>query len=112
MAVVPELKERVRRLFYPAYESRMVRALPNDRIPRHIGVMLDGNRRWAKGVGHDSTHGYRAGALLTRNVTESISQIRLTTEKPLSERVRELPVGVPFDYQSLECLEMLCIEPP
>ena len=24
--------------------------------------MLDGNRRWAKGVGGDSTHGYRAGA--------------------------------------------------
>ena len=62
MAVVPELKEQVRRLFYPAYESRMVKALPKDRIPQHIGVMLDGNRRWAKGVGEDSTHGYRAGA--------------------------------------------------
>jgi short-chain Z-isoprenyl diphosphate synthase len=62
VAVIPELKERVRRLFYPAYESRMVRALPKDRIPQHIGVMLDGNRRWAKGVGGDSTHGYRAGA--------------------------------------------------
>ena len=62
MAVVPGLKERVRRLFYPAYESRMVKALPKDRIPQHIGVMLDGNRRWAKGVGRDSTQGYRAGA--------------------------------------------------
>jgi short-chain Z-isoprenyl diphosphate synthase len=40
----------------------MVRALPKDRIPRHIGVMLDGNRRWAKGLGSDSTSGYRAGA--------------------------------------------------
>ena len=40
----------------------MVRALPKDRIPQHIGVMLDGNRRWAKGVGGDTTHGYRAGA--------------------------------------------------
>ena len=62
MAAIPELKERVRRLFYPAYEARMVKALPKDRIPQHIGVMLDGNRRWAKGVGGDSTHGYRAGA--------------------------------------------------
>ena len=34
-----ELKERVRRLFYPAYEARMLRALPKDRIPQHIGVM-------------------------------------------------------------------------
>ena len=62
MAVIPELKERVRRLFYPAYEARMLRKLPRDRIPQHIGVMLDGNRRWARGVGEDSTHGYRAGA--------------------------------------------------
>jgi short-chain Z-isoprenyl diphosphate synthase len=62
VAVIPELKEHVRRLFYPAYEARMVKALPKDRIPQHIGVMLDGNRRWAKGVGGDSTHGYQAGA--------------------------------------------------
>ena len=32
----------------------MVKALPKDRIPQHVGVMLDGNRRWAKGVGGDS----------------------------------------------------------
>ncbi len=62
MAVIPDLKERARRLVYPAYEARMLRALPPDRIPHHIGVMLDGNRRWAKGVGRDSNHGYRAGA--------------------------------------------------
>jgi short-chain Z-isoprenyl diphosphate synthase len=62
VAAIPELKERVRRLFYPAYEARMVKALPKERIPQHIGVMLDGNRRWAKGVGHDPNHGYRAGA--------------------------------------------------
>jgi short-chain Z-isoprenyl diphosphate synthase len=52
----------VRRLLYPAYESRMVRALPSDRIPKHVGVMLDGNRRWARAVGADTAHGYRAGA--------------------------------------------------
>jgi len=62
VAAIPELKERVRRLIYPAYEARMVKALPKERIPQHIGVMLDGNRRWAKGVGGDPTHGYRAGA--------------------------------------------------
>ncbi len=57
-----EWKERVRRLFYPAYEARMLHALPKDRLPAHVGVMLDGNRRWAKSVGGDSSHGYRAGA--------------------------------------------------
>ncbi len=40
----------------------MVRRLPADRIPQHVGVMLDGNRRWAKAVGADTADGYRAGA--------------------------------------------------
>ena len=40
----------------------MVRALPADQLPKHIGVMLDGNRRWAKAVGRDTAHGHRAGA--------------------------------------------------
>ena len=55
-------KARMRRVLYPAYESRMVRALPTDQLPKHVGVMLDGNRRWAKAVGADTAHGYRAGA--------------------------------------------------
>ena len=40
----------------------MVRHLPADRIPQHVGVMLDGNRRWARSVGLDTAEGYRAGA--------------------------------------------------
>ena len=40
----------------------MVRALPEDKLPKHVGVMLDGNRRWAKAVGRDTAHGHRAGA--------------------------------------------------
>ncbi len=55
-------KRGLRRVLYPAYEARVVRRLPADRMPKHIGVMLDGNRRWAKSVGRDTAHGYRAGA--------------------------------------------------
>jgi short-chain Z-isoprenyl diphosphate synthase len=55
-------KDAVRRVLYPAYEARVVKHLPPDRIPRHVGVMLDGNRRWARSVGADTAHGYRAGA--------------------------------------------------
>ena len=40
----------------------MVKALPPDQIPKHVGVMLDGNRRWAKAVGRDTAHGHRTGA--------------------------------------------------
>lgn len=52
----------MRRVFYPAYEARMVATLPADKLPQHVGVMLDGNRRWAKAVGQDTAHGHRAGA--------------------------------------------------
>jgi short-chain Z-isoprenyl diphosphate synthase len=47
---------------YRLYERRLAFALHGATLPRHIGVMLDGNRRWAKAVGGDSAHGYRAGA--------------------------------------------------
>lgn len=55
-------RQRVKRMLYPAYEARMVRFLPTDGLPKHVGVMLDGNRRWAKAVGRDTAHGHRAGA--------------------------------------------------
>src|SRR4029078_7492633 len=55
-------KRGVRRVLYPAYEARMLRRMPSEGLPKHIGVMLDGNRRWAKGVGRDTAHGPRAGA--------------------------------------------------
>ena len=49
-------------LVYGAYERRLMRQLDPDRLPSHVGVIVDGNRRWAKDVGHDLEHGYRAGA--------------------------------------------------
>ena len=56
------LKDAVKRVVYPAYEARLVRHLPAERLPKHVGVMLDGNRRWAKAVGADAAAGHRAGA--------------------------------------------------
>ncbi|MBW8752378.1 MAG: isoprenyl transferase [Propionibacteriales bacterium] len=55
-------KQGLRRVLYPAYEARVVRRLPADKLPQHVGVMLDGNRRWAKAVGADTAQGHRAGA--------------------------------------------------
>ena len=58
---VADWKRGLRRLLYPAYEARMLRRMPAD-LPKHVGVMLDGNRRWARAVGRDTAHGHRAGA--------------------------------------------------
>ena len=60
--VVADWKQGARRVLYPAYERRLVRRLQPDKLPKHIGVMLDGNRRWARAVGRDAAHGHRAGA--------------------------------------------------
>jgi short-chain Z-isoprenyl diphosphate synthase len=59
---VADWKDGVRRVVYPAYEARLQSKLANEKLPQHIGVMLDGNRRWAKAVGRDTAHGHRAGA--------------------------------------------------
>jgi len=50
-------------VIYPLYEHRLRRELRGRQLPRHVGVILDGNRRWAKasGVG-DINAGHRAGA--------------------------------------------------
>ncbi len=40
----------------------MLRRMPSENLPKHIGVMLDGNRRWARAVGRDTADGHEAGA--------------------------------------------------
>ncbi len=49
-------------LAYDLYERRLLRHLSPDRIPEHIGVMCDGNRRWARSSGEEVEGGYIAGA--------------------------------------------------
>ncbi len=53
---------RLRDLVYGVYERSLSAHLPQDRLPRHVGVMLDGNRRWAKQRGAGTSEGHRAGA--------------------------------------------------
>ncbi|GGC15482.1 isoprenyl transferase [Cellulomonas carbonis] len=47
---------------YALYERRLAASLPKEAAPRHIGVILDGNRRWARSVGSAPSHGHRRGA--------------------------------------------------
>jgi short-chain Z-isoprenyl diphosphate synthase len=53
----------VSNLIYRLYEKTLERQLDLATAPRHIGVILDGNRRWAeRQVGATSRHGHVAGA--------------------------------------------------
>src|SRR5258708_18724167 len=52
----------VRDLVYGVYEKRLTAKLDRTRIPRHVGVVMDGNRRWAKAVGEQIATGHQRGA--------------------------------------------------
>jgi short-chain Z-isoprenyl diphosphate synthase len=52
-----------RDVVYRLYERRLEASLRPDSIPRHVGVMCDGNRRWAKSAGYqDVSNGHQKGA--------------------------------------------------
>jgi short-chain Z-isoprenyl diphosphate synthase len=51
-----------RDLVYGVYERRLTSQLQGTPVPRHVGVILDGNRRWARSVGASSREGHQTGA--------------------------------------------------
>jgi short-chain Z-isoprenyl diphosphate synthase len=53
----------LRELLYSIYERRLTARLAGKPVPRHVGVMCDGNRRWAREMGYvDPNDGHRVGA--------------------------------------------------
>ncbi|MBL1065817.1 isoprenyl transferase [Streptomyces sp. 7-21] len=56
------MKNKLRRLALRLYTRRVEGRLDTDRAPKHIGVILDGNRRWAKAAGGTTRQGHEAGA--------------------------------------------------
>ena len=53
----------VRDLIYSIYARRLAASLVGKPVPEHVGVMCDGNRRWAKEMGYvDPNDGHRVGA--------------------------------------------------
>ncbi|WP_433611005.1 isoprenyl transferase [Prescottella agglutinans] len=62
---------KLRGLLYSIYERRLLRRLDGLQHPRHVAVMCDGNRRWARENGFtDVSHGHRMGA---RKIAELLS---------------------------------------
>jgi tritrans,polycis-undecaprenyl-diphosphate synthase [geranylgeranyl-diphosphate specific] len=56
----------LRSLVEPVYERAL--ALQCTAIPRHIAIIQDGNRRYARGRGADTAVGHRAGADTTERL--------------------------------------------
>ncbi|MFP7761033.1 isoprenyl transferase [Marisediminicola sp. LYQ134] len=60
-----------RGILYRLYQRRLRRRLVGQTLPRHIAMILDGNRRWAKQrLLETAAHGHRAGAAKFREFLE------------------------------------------
>lgn len=57
-----QIKAAIRAPLESIYEKNLARRLHKLPTPRHIGVILDGNRRWAANQGGPTSRGHRVGA--------------------------------------------------
>lgn len=71
----------LRNLVYRLYARRVEGRLDHDQVPKHIGVILDGNRRWARADGRTTVQGHQAGA-------EKISELLAGAPRPTSRSSR------------------------
>jgi short-chain Z-isoprenyl diphosphate synthase len=64
-------------LLYATYEHRLIAELDHDRLPRHVAVLADGNRRWARtnAPGQPLVAGYQAGADKLKEFVEWCDEI-------------------------------------
>ncbi|GED97187.1 isoprenyl transferase [Gordonia crocea] len=60
MKLIPDT---LRTPMYAVYERRLAQLLDRERLPKHVAIICDGNRRWAREAGfEDVSHGHRVGA--------------------------------------------------
>lgn len=55
---------------YWLYERRLERRLDPEAMPAHVGLILDGNRRFARGIGLDARRGHQYGVRKLRTFLE------------------------------------------
>src|SRR3712207_7882285 len=69
---------KLRDLVYSVYERRLARKLVGKPVPQHVGVMCDGNRRWAREMGYvDPNDGHRVGAARVKELLAWCDQAQI-----------------------------------
>ncbi|MDH6143658.1 isoprenyl transferase [Kitasatospora acidiphila] len=120
----------VRRPMEALYERRLAATLVGLPAPKHVGIMLDGNRRWARRAGHeDVREGYRVGGAKVPGFLEwctaaGIEHVTLfmlsddNLDRPaeqlvpligiIEQTVREISAeGLPWEVQVIGALDLL-----
>ncbi len=66
--------------FYCLYQKRLIAHIPEWSIPQHLGIVLDGNRRWARKEGYnDVCRGHAYGAEKVHEVLQWCFDIGINT---------------------------------
>ena len=73
-------------LIYKIYEKHLTNQINQFPFPQHIGIILDGNRRWSKIMEIDKTKGHQMGADIAEDLLNWIYDlgIKITTVYVLS----------------------------
>lgn len=73
--------DSVLRLFgaYRVYEGRLKSQVGRGEVPRHIGIILDGNRRWAATQGKARELGHEAGAEIAEELLDWCHELNIKT---------------------------------
>lgn len=67
----------LKRFLYRIYERRLVGEVREGSIPRHLGLIQDGNRRFAQEAGISKLEGYRLAAVKTEEVLSWCSELEI-----------------------------------
>ncbi|MDQ3084084.1 MAG: undecaprenyl diphosphate synthase family protein, partial [Thermoproteota archaeon] len=73
-------------LIYKIYEKHLTSQINQFPFPQHIGIILDGNRRWSKIMDIDKVKGHQMGADIAEDLLNWIYDlgIKITTVYVLS----------------------------
>ncbi len=69
----------LRRIVYRLYERRLRAEILQRPAPRHLGLIQDGHRRYARHVGLSNLEGYQRGATKTEDVLAWCAELKIPT---------------------------------
>ncbi|MGZ4128165.1 MAG: isoprenyl transferase [Actinomycetota bacterium] len=118
-----------REFLYRTYERRLETVVRKGPLPAHVGVILDGTRRWARAMGYaDAVEGHRQGAakidellnwcaelvipvvtlwlLSTENLARDPDEVDMLLDV-IEEKVRSLAIDERWSVRALGNLELL-----
>lgn len=65
-----EITKLISETAYQAYEKRLLKQVLQGEVPKHVAIIMDGNRRFAKELGLSSTEGHQKGREKLEDVLE------------------------------------------